>query len=154
MKGQEQLFSSHVQVYSTPQFLFDKLNNEFNFTLDPCADNNNYKCKRYYTDDENGLTKEWTNEVVFVNPPYNALKTWIKKCHDEFVNNKVTIVMLIPSRTDTAAFHEYIAPVASQIRFLKGRLKFNTSNSAPFPSAIIVFNNVKYDERVVFVDYR
>ena len=84
-------------------------------------------------------------EVVFMNPPYGReIKDWIKKAHDEHFKNKTTVVCLIPARTDTSYWHDYIFNKATDIRFLRGRIKFedingNASNSAPFPSAIIVY---------------
>lgn len=150
------MFSSEVHTYSTPQWLFDKLNSEFNFTLDACADKSNHKCKKYYTEDDDGLSQDWSDEVVWINPPYGKeQKLWIKKAYNEWREHDVTSVMLIPSRTDTAIFHDIIFPCASQIRFIKGRLKFSGhSNSAPFPSAIVIFSSVLYIERFVWVDYR
>ena len=66
----ELMFSSKTDNWSTPQDFYNKLNDEFQFTLDPCASNENAKCKKYYTEEENGLIQDWSNEVVFCNPPY------------------------------------------------------------------------------------
>ena len=135
------MFSSKSNEWTTPQNLFDELNKEFNFTLDPCSTHENHKCNKYYTIEEDGLSKDWSGETVFVNPPYGReLKVWIKKCYEESKNAK--IVMLIPSRTDTTYFHDYIYNKA-EIRFIRGRLKFGDSkNSAPFPSMIVIFKNI------------
>ena len=77
--------------------------------------------------------------VNFVNPPYSQIKAWCKKAYDEWQKGK-TVVMLIPSRTDTAYWHDYIMK-ADEIRFIRGRLKFSGAKyNAPFPSAVIVFN--------------
>jgi len=127
------LFSKNSDEWETPQDLFNKLNQEYNFTLDPCATKENAKTTKYYTKEQNGLLKSWKNEIVFVNPPYSNIKEWAKKCANEYINNKTTIILLIPSRTDTIYFHNYILPYAKLI-FIKGRLHFNNSkNCAPFP---------------------
>ena len=88
--------------------------------------------------------QDWSNEIVFCNPPYGKeQKKWIEKCYNENKNNNITIVMLLPARTDTIAFHKYIYNKA-EIRFIKGRLKFgNSKNSAPFPSMIVIFKRLK-----------
>ena len=116
------------------------LNNEFNFTLDPCATNTNHKCENFFTKDDNGLTQSWAGHCVFCNSPYSKIAEWVKKCYDENIQNNINVVMLIPARTDTKYFHSYIYH-KSEIRFIQGRLHFNNSkNSAPFPSMIVVFN--------------
>ena len=81
------LFTSNSDEYSTPMDLFDTLNNEFNFTLDPCSTNENAKCDKHYTKTENGLIQDWNNEVVFCNPPYGRqIGLWVKKCYEHFVS--------------------------------------------------------------------
>lgn len=134
------MFSSKTDQWSTPQNFFDELNKEFNFTLDPCADEFNHKCDKYFTEEQDGLKQSWQGETVFCNPPYGkAIKDWVKKCSDESKKPNTKVVMLIPARTDTRYFHEYIYNKA-EIRFLKGRLKFGDStNSAPFPSMVVIF---------------
>lgn len=122
-------FSSATDCWSTPSDVYEKLNKEFNFDFDPCPLNENPTF--------DGLSIPW-GKSTFCNPPYSQLKLWIKKAYDESPLGK-TVVMLIPSRTDTKAWHDYVMK-SSDIRFIKGRLKFgNAKNSAPFPSAIIVF---------------
>lgn len=135
------MFSSETDLWATPQEFFDKLNSEFNFTLDPCATPENAKCSKYYTVKEDGLKQDWGGEVVFCNPPYGrAIKDWVKKCYEESRKSHTTVVMLIPARTDTAYFHDYIYHKAREVRFIRGRLKFgNATNSAPFPSMVVVF---------------
>lgn len=104
------MFSSKTDNWSTPQDFFDKLNKEFHFTLDPCATHENHKCNHYFTKDDNGLAQDWSGETVFCNPPYGkSLKAWVEKCYEESKKGTV-IVMLIPSRTDTQYFHQYIYP--------------------------------------------
>lgn len=135
----QSIYSSKKMDWGTPQSLFDQLNAEFHFTLDPCASDENKKCEKYFTESENGLLQDWGNERVFCNPPYGrSIGNWVKKCaeHDDLA------VMLIPARTDTKWFHEYIYKNPRvRIRFLPGRVKFQgASNSAPFPSMVVIFN--------------
>lgn len=134
------MFSSQRDDWETPQDLFDKLNAEFNFTLDPCASNDNAKCQKYFTQEQDGLKQNWQGETVFCNPPYGReIKKWVSKAYKESLKPDTLVVMLLPSRTDTSWFHDYILPYG-KINFIKGRLKFGSSkNSAPFPSMIVVF---------------
>ena len=134
------LFSSNKENWETPQELFEKLDQEFNFTIDVCADLTNNKCQKYYTELDNGLIQDWMGETVWCNPPYGRkIGEWVKKASE----SNTTVVMLLPARTDTKWFHEYIYNKA-EIRFIKGRLKFgNSVNSAPFPSMIVVFRREK-----------
>lgn len=137
------LLSSKRQDWETPPEFFKKLNSEFNFTLDPCASPETAKCKKYYTIAENGLEQNWSGETVFCNPPYGReLPKWIKKCAEE--SKHATVVMLIPARTDTIAFHEYIYNKA-EIRFIRGRLKFLVNgikrDNSTFPTMIVIFRN-------------
>ena len=88
-----------------------------------------------------GLAQSWEGEVVFCNPPYGkAIKEWVRKCYEESRKPDTTVVALLPARTDTNYFHEYIYYKARGIHFVKGRLKFGgCKNSAPFPSMVVVF---------------
>ena len=133
------LFSSKSVVWETPQDLFDKLNAEFHFDLDVCALPENAKCEKYYTPEDDGLLQPW-NGTCWCNPPYGrTIGKWIQKAYETFAGGG-TVVMLLPARTDTKWFHEYIYNKA-EIRFIKGRLKFgNSKNVAPFPSMIVVFD--------------
>jgi len=135
------MFSSKSDLWATPQEFFDELNAEFNFTLDPCATPENAKCQKYYTKVEDGLKQDWSGEIVFCNPPYGReIGKWVKKCYEEAQKPDTIVVMLIPARTDTSYFHDYIYKKAKEIRFIRGRLKFgNSKNSAPFPSMVVVF---------------
>ena len=137
----ELMFSSKTDMWSTPQKFYDELNKEFNFNLDPCSTNENNKCEKHFTIDDDGLKQDWQGYTVFVNPPYGrVLKEWVKKCYDESLKPNTRVVMLIPARTDTIYFHKYIYNIAT-IRFLKGRLKFGEcTNSAPFPSMLVIFS--------------
>ncbi len=124
-----------------PQDFFDELNREFNFTLDPCATSENAKCAKFYTVTDDGLKQDWQGEVVFCNPPYGReIKLWVQKCYEESRKPNTTVVMLIPARTDTKYFHDFIYHKARDIRFIRGRLRFGEAkNSAPFPSMVVVF---------------
>lgn len=135
------MFSSETDLWATPQEFFNKLNSEFNFNLDPCAIPDNAKCNIFYTPNDDGLKQDWGGRKVFCNPPYGrVLKNWVKKCYEESLKPNTKVVMLIPARTDTSYFHDYIYHKAKEIRFIRGRLKFgNATNSAPFPSMIVVF---------------
>lgn len=135
------MFSSKTDLWSTPKWFYDKLNEEFKFTLDPCSTKENHKCNKYYTKEDDGLSKSWFGENVFCNPPYGReINKWVKKCYLESMQKNTLVVALLPARTDTEWFHTYIYNKAKQIRFVKGRLKFGDSkNSAPFPSMVVVF---------------
>jgi phage N-6-adenine-methyltransferase len=135
-------FSSRRMDWETPQTLFDALNDEFHFTLDAASTDDNAKCARHYTPEHSGLEADWSGETVFCNPPYGReLPHWVEKCAYEALKPGTTVVMLVPSSTDTRWFHRWIYRRA-QIRFLKGRLRFETQgvagDAAPFPSMIVV----------------
>lgn len=134
------LFSSKTEEWSTPQDLFDSLNDEFCFNLDPCASPLNAKCSKYYTKTDDGLSKDWQGAIVFCNPPYGRkISAWVKKCYEESRKENTKVVLQIPARTDTSYFHDYIYGKA-EIRFIRGRLKFgDAKNGAPFPSMIVVY---------------
>jgi hypothetical protein len=124
------LFTSTSEHWATPKDLYADLNREFNFNDDPCPLNS-------LTD---GLSREWGTST-YCNPPYGKeIGIWIRKAYQESLTGK-TIVCLIPSRTDTEWWHEWVMK-ATEIRFCRGRLRFNESKSnAPFPSAIAIFKN-------------
>ena len=137
------MFSSKTDLWYTPRDFYKKLNDIYNFTLDPCSDWKNNVCDLYYTEKEDWLVQDWKWRV-FCNPPYwRWLKNWIKKASEEIKKDHCElIVMLIPARTDTTYFHQYIYKKENvEIDFLKWRLKFWWSrNSAPFPSMLVYFN--------------
>lgn len=131
-------FSSATDEWATPQDLFDKLDTEFDFTIDVCATPENAKCKQYYTKGDNALIQEWRG-VCWMNPPYSRglQARFLKKAYDSSLNG-ATVVCLIPARTDTAHWHDYV--MQGEIRFIRGRLKFGGhKNNAPFPSALVIF---------------
>lgn len=135
------MFSSKKNNWATPQAFFCKLDDEFHFTLDPCADDFNHKCERYYTEKQDGLKQDWSGETVFCNPPYGReIGNWVKKCFEEvYCGSCKCAVLLLPARAETRWFHDYIYHKA-EVRFIKGRLKFvGAVANAPFPNMIVVF---------------
>ena len=146
------LFSSKKMDWCTPQALFDALNAKYGFTLDAAATDKTAKCVDHYTPETDGLTSSWdTTGAVFCNPPYGReIGKWIRKAYEE-AQKGGTIVLLIPARTDTTYFHDYIYKQA-EVQFLRGRIKFVDEDGnphrdkngravgAPFPSALVVYN--------------
>lgn len=135
-------FSSNRDDWETPQFIFDGLNAEFGFELDVCATAENAKCSRFYSEEQNGLEQTWSG-TCWMNPPYGrSISAWMEKAY-ESSRCGATVVCLVPARTDTTWWHKF--SLRGEIRFLKGRLKFGDSvNSAPFPSAVVIFRPPKY----------
>jgi len=126
------LFSSASQHWATPKALYGELNREFGFTLDPCPLNGS-----------EGLTRSWKGERVYCNPPYGkGITSWLAKAAEPDL-----AVYLLPARTDTKWWHDY-AMRATEIRFLKGRLKFGSAtNSAPFPSVVLIYLNREQEKQ-------
>lgn len=166
MRGQLVLFSHKSDEYGTPRELFDRLNDKFHFTLDAAASNDNKLCDLWYSKESSALTANWdedTSGIIWCNPPYSMCKEFVKKAYEEWKGG-CKIVMLLPARTDTRWFHDYIYNYSCirpsltelnylahlyqegyinheiKIEFIKGRLKFSESkNSAPFPSMLVYF---------------
>lgn len=134
------IFLSKSNEWETPWEFFNMLDAEFHFNLDPCATDENHKCDKYYTIADDGLSKNWCGHRVFCNPPYGRdLPKWAKKAYEESRKPETLVVMLVPARTDTRWFHEFIYG-KSEIRFIRGRIKFvGATQPAPFPSMIVVF---------------
>jgi len=121
-------FSSENQTWKTPTKLYEKLDKEFNFDFDPCPNNAKF----------DGLKISWKS-CNFVNPPHKTQNLWIKKAINEADKGNKS-VMLLPARTDSKIFHDFIFPLSDEIRFIKGRLHYNDAkNSALFPSMIVIF---------------
>ena len=127
------LFLSKRSDWRTPKVLLQELQREFGVLWDPCPTNADF----------NGLQVEW-HQNTFVNPPYSreTIK-WCRKAVQEYKKGK-TVIMLLAARTDTKWFHDYILPHAKEVRFIRGRLKFDDRGPAPFPSMIVV---LKENER-------
>lgn len=130
--------------WGTPVDLFSALDAEFGFTLDPCClDDDHAMCATYYTEATDGLGSTWEGHVVYVNPPYSQLAAWLRVCA-QWAARGVTVVALVPARTDTVAWHAYVMGDAGlpvpQVRLIRGRLRFaGAPTSAPFPSAVLVW---------------
>ena len=140
--GKAQYTSISVE-WETPQYLFDELNEEFEFTLDAAASLTNHKCNHFYTKEDNGLAATWQSERVFCNPPYGRdLGRWIDKAFTEVYQRYCPLaVLLLPARTDVEWFHRYVYNKA-EVRFIKGRLHYGGSeHAAPFPSMIVIYKN-------------
>lgn len=131
-------FSSATDQWATPIDLFEKLDAIFNFQTDVCADGDNAKCAIFYDEATNGLEQDWRG-VCWMNPPYGRqIGDWVAKAYLSSVKNGATVVCLVPARVDTKWWHDHCTK--GEMFFLKGRLKFgDAKNSAPFPSAIVVF---------------
>lgn len=125
------LFSSATDRWATPPDVYAALNEEFEFTLDPCPLDGK-------VDGLSPLFMDWSGHRVFCNPPYGPdIGKWIKRAKEAEL-----AVYLIPARTDTRWFHDLVLPFADEIRFIRGRLKFGgAKQSAPFPSMIVVFRS-------------
>ena len=130
------MMTSNSDEWTTPSALFRALDRRFGFELDPAATEENALCPMFFTEVENGLVKSWKPWRVFVNPPYSHVADWMWKCMDEAEKGCPLICALIPARTDTRWWHDFVK-TADLIHFLKGRLKFGDgAGSAPFPSAL------------------
>lgn len=142
------LFSSNSAEWETPWPFFRRLDAEFRFTLDVCARPENAKCAWYFSPEQDGLRQPWAPETCFMNPPYGReIGKWVKKAFLE-AQKGATVVCLLPARTDTAWWHEYVMR-AAEIRFVKGRLRFGgAANGAPFPSAVVVFREGEWRPEV------
>lgn len=139
------MFTSDREDWATPSAFFKKLDDQFNFTLDPCASASNTTCARYFNKRMDGLKQDWYGNV-FMNPPYGRqIGKWLEKAVLEAQTHANFVICLIPARTDTIWWHEHVMPNAKIIYFVKGRLKFiGAENSAPFPSAVVWFNGFQY----------
>lgn len=130
--------SASIDWPTAPEY-FARLRRLFNFTLDPCASAENAKCPVFFDIRQDGLSQPWrTGGAVFMNPPYGRdIGKWVKKAYEESLKG-TPVVCLLPARTDTAWWQDYCTK--GLVRFVRGRLRFGgASNSAPFPSAIVIF---------------
>lgn len=131
--------TSASDEWTTPKWLFDELNSEFHFTLDAASTHENALCEMHYTAEDDGLSQPWEDEHVFCNPPYSQVKHWVRKAAE--TRGGGVVCLIIAARPDTRYWHEHVAGKATEIRFIKGRLKFGDGkNSAPFPSAVVVYD--------------
>jgi phage N-6-adenine-methyltransferase len=135
----EGMFTSVTDEWETPQEFFDAVNAIYRFDLDVCATDANAKCERYFTKEENGLLQTWRG-VCWMNPPYGReISLWVRKAYDSSLEAGTVVVCLLPARTDTKWWHEYVIASAESVRFIRGRLRFSGKGPAPFPSALVVF---------------
>ncbi len=163
------LFTSKSQEWETPHSFFNKINQTYNFTLDACATEDNKKCEKFFSEQQNGLKQSWANETVWLNPPYEPARNkckkncnrltcekrghhilepiagqmaWVKKAYEEVQENNCNcVVCLLPARTDTKLFHHFVMK-SSMVVFLKGRLRFvGAPSSSVFPSMLVTFES-------------
>lgn len=141
------LLSSKNLSWCTPPEFFDELDQEFHFNLDPAATDKSAKCAKYFTPADDGLKMDWGGYRVFCNPPYGRhVPDWVRKGYEESQKPGTLVVMLIPARTDTSYYHDYIFGGKAEVRFLRGRLYFTDEDGkpggrAPFPSAVIIWRS-------------
>lgn len=139
----EAFYSRRSEDWETPAELFDGFNQEFHFSLDPCATVFNAKCKTFFTKKQNGLLQDWSSHRVFLNPPYGKdIAKWMEKARAEAPRGAL-VICLVHARTDTKWWHSHVQGIADEIRFLKGRVKFTrpgrAASPAPFPSAVVIY---------------
>jgi phage N-6-adenine-methyltransferase len=133
------MFSSASDEWETPREFFDAVDAMFHFTLDVCSARDNAKCEKYYTKVDDALSLEWKG-ICWMNPPYGReIALWIRKAYESSLEDGTVVVCLLPARTDTRWWHDYVLSRAERIWFVRGRLRFSGKGSAPFPSALIVF---------------
>jgi phage N-6-adenine-methyltransferase len=132
------VFSKGSDEWETPDYLFNALNEFYEFDCDVAASDTNKKCKKYFSKEEDGLVQNWQGKTCWMNPPYSKVNFWVKKAHEEALNNATTVALLA-ARTDTRWFHDFVYN-KHEIFFIKGRIKFKgAKGSAPFPSMIVFF---------------
>jgi phage N-6-adenine-methyltransferase len=133
------MFTSASGEWETPREFFDAVNAIYRFDFDVCATHANAKCGRYFTKEENSLTQTWSG-VCWMNPPYGReISLWVRKAYEASLASGTVVVCLLPARTDTKWWHDYVIAHAESIRFIRGRLRFSGKGPAPFPSALVVF---------------
>jgi site-specific DNA-methyltransferase (adenine-specific) len=117
--------ASRIDEWVTPPELVARLNRIYQFTLDPCADSTNAKAPKYFTEFDDGLTKPWSDERVFMNPPYSKAAAWCAKAWQETTYGTCPLVVaLLPVRTDASWWHDYVLPYATSVQYFRGRIKF------------------------------
>jgi phage N-6-adenine-methyltransferase len=139
-------YNGNGREWQTPPEIFDPLNAEFNFTLDPCATTDSAKCARFFTEQDDGLSRSWAGERVFMNPPYGReIYAWTRKAREESVRGAAIVVGLLPASTDLAWWHDDVAGRA-EIRYIRGRVRFLTDGpyraSGFFASVVVVWRPV------------
>jgi phage N-6-adenine-methyltransferase len=133
------MFTSVTDEWETPREFFDAVNAIYHFDLDVCATHANAKCARHFTKTEDSLLQTWSG-VCWMNPPSGReISLWVKKAYESSLEGGTFVVCLLPARTDTNWWHEYVIARAESVRFIRGRLRFSEKGPAPFPSALVVF---------------
>jgi len=138
----KQMTSSGTDDWQTPLWLFRWLNDIFHFTLDAAATPENALCKKYFTKEQDALKQSWAGERVFCNPPYSRpnIYRFTEKAFQETIQECPLAVLLIPNRTATKAWNDYVFTGAAGILFISRRLHFsNAEKNAPFGSAVVLF---------------
>jgi phage N-6-adenine-methyltransferase len=138
------MFTSVTDEWETPREFFDAVNAVYHFDLDVCATHVNAKCKCYFTKAEDGLTQMWSG-ICWMNPPYGReISLWVRKAYESSLEAGTVVVCLLPARTDTRWWHDYVIAYAESVRFIRGRLRFSGKGPAPFPSALVMFGRFNY----------
>lgn len=142
--------------WETPDSIFGPLDSEFRFTLDAAASDENYKCDKHFTKEQDGLSQSWKGETVWLNPPYDvkSLSAFTEKVLHEAKTNNVTTVMLVPVKSDQQWFHDLWDLRGNvdkkcndwiEFRWIRGRVSFvGAPNSCTFPSVVIVVHGMPY----------
>lgn len=135
-------YNGNGREWATPPEVFDPLNAEFGFTLDPCATASNAKCARFFTEAQNGLAQSWAGERVFMNPPYGReIGPWTRKAREESARGAL-VVGLLPASCDLHWWHEDVVGHA-EVRYIRGRVRFLTDGpyraSGFFASVIVIW---------------
>ena len=143
-------YNGNGREWGTPPDLFARLDAEFKFTLDPCATPANAKCERYFTEEIDGLKQDWSGERVFMNPPYGReVYAWTRKAKEE-AEKGALVVGLLPASTDLAWWHEDVLGADAEIRYLRGRPRFETGGpyraSGFFASVVVIWRSAYNQE--------
>lgn len=136
-------YNGNGREWETPPEVFEALDREFNFSLDPCATPQNAKCARYFTEEQNGLEQDWSGEIVFMNPPYGReIYPWTRKAR-ESAEQGALVVGLLPASTDLAWWHEDVVAAKAEVRYIRGRVRFLTGGpyraSGFFASVVVIW---------------
>lgn len=136
------LMSSNRDDWETPRDLFDRCDAIWHFDLDVASSDENALCEGHFTKEDDGLSKDWSGHTVWCNPPYGReIGAWVEKCATESEKPGTVVVALIPNRTDTGWYQQWVMPHAAEIVPLAGRVRFcidgDPQQSAPFPSALV-----------------
>ena len=133
--------ASASDEWTTPQWLFEILDNQFYFDLDVCATDANALCDRWFTKSDDGLAQSWKDKTCFMNPPYGrTIGGWVQKAAHEAKDSSTVVVAVLPARPDTGWWHDFVARYATEVWFLRGRIRFGGYKwNAPFPTAIVVW---------------